>query len=446
MVKKYFGTDGIRGRVGGGILTAEFVLRLGHAAGRVLGPKSSKNTLIIGKDTRVSGYMFESALEAGLSAAGCHIMLLGPMPTPAIAWLTRTMHASAGIVISASHNPYHDNGIKFFNASGEKLSDADELAIEALLDQPMQTAESAHLGKARRIDDAAGRYIEYCKNSFGRSALDGLKIVIDCAHGACYHIAPNVFSELGADVVTLGVQPDGFNINADCGSTHPEVLAEKVLDVKADVGIALDGDGDRVVMVDHTGQVVDGDQLIYLVARHLHSTGRLHGGVVGTVMSNQGMENGLRELGIEFVRAAVGDRHVHQQLTARGWLLGGESSGHILNLDVSTTGDGIISALMVLRVMLERDRSLSELSAEMDVYPQVLENIVCDNPSELASHTELKKKADQIDAQLGDAGRVLIRASGTEPKLRIMVEARDADRARHCVNELITTTRSLLDS
>lgn len=443
MSKKYFGTDGIRGKVGGALITAEFALRLGYAAGKVLGEAMPNKTIVIGKDTRVSGYMLESALEAGLLSAGVNIILFGPMPTPAVAWLTKTLHASAGIVISASHNPYYDNGIKFFNQDGQKLNDEQELAIEALLDQPMQMVESAQLGKAKRLNDVAGRYIEFCKRAANRQLLAGRKIVLDCAHGASYHIAPQVFQELGADITVIGNQPDGFNINQDCGSTEVSVLSEKVIETKADLGIALDGDGDRVVMVDHTGNEINGDQLIFMVAKHLRSQQKLPGGVVGTLMSNQGMEAGLKQLGIPFVRADVGDRYVHQELTKRNWVLGGESSGHILNLNLAGTGDGIISALMVMEVIMETGKSLKDLAAEMLLYPQVMINVPNSDPKALAVHPELTTAAQQVDDLLGDEGRVLIRPSGTEPKLRVMVEAKELNLATEHAQTLAKLTESL---
>ena len=434
--KQYFGTDGIRGQVGGQLMTAEFALKLGYAAGKVLGASKPGKTIVIGKDTRVSGYLFESSLEAGLVSAGINTTLFGPMPTPAVAWLTRTLHASAGIVISASHNPYYDNGIKFFNHQGEKLTDEQELAIEALLDQPMDMVESSQLGKANRLSDVDGRYIEYCKNAANNLMLSGYKIVLDCAHGAAYQIAPRVFTELGADLVVMGNQPDGFNINKDCGSTELAVLQEKVIETKADLGIALDGDGDRVVMVDHAGNEINGDQLIFLVAKHLHQHNRLNGGVVGTLMSNQGMEMALKELGIPFERAQVGDRYVHQKLNKNNWILGGESSGHILNLNLASTGDGIISALMVLTVMMERGQSLKELADDMPLYPQVMINVNHPEPKKLGANTQLCAAADKVDQDLGDQGRVLIRPSGTEPKLRIMVEAVEQSVAQHHAEQL----------
>ncbi|GAA4815340.1 phosphoglucosamine mutase [Marinicella pacifica] len=442
-IKKFFGTDGIRGKVGGPLMTAEFALKLGYAVGKVLGESKPGKTIVIGKDTRVSGYLFESALEAGLVSAGINTTLFGPMPTPAVAWLTRTLHASAGIVISASHNPYYDNGIKFFNHQGEKLSDEQELAIEALLNQPMEMVDSSQLGKANRLSDVDGRYIEYCKNAANNLMLSGYKIVLDCAHGATYQIAPRVLTELGADLVVIGNKPDGFNINQDCGSTEVAVLQEKVVETKADLGIALDGDGDRLVMVDHTGNEVNGDQLIFLVAKHLHANNRLNGGVVGTLMSNQGMEKALADLGIPFERAQVGDRYVHQKLHKNNWILGGESSGHILNLDLATTGDGIISALMVLNVMMESGQSLKELADEMPVFPQVMINIQHPEPKELAADDALNQAADEVDKSLGDQGRVLIRPSGTEPKLRIMVEAVEQDVAQQHAENLSKIAREL---
>ena len=443
MSKQYFGTDGIRGKVGGSVMTAEFALRLGYAAGKVLGEAMPNKTIVIGKDTRVSGYMLESALEAGLSSAGVNIILFGPMPTPAVSWLTKTLHASAGIVISASHNPYYDNGIKFFNHTGQKLSDEQELAIEALLEQPMEVVESAQLGKARRLQDVAGRYIEFCKRAANRQLLAGKKIVLDCANGASYHIAPQVFQELGADITVIGNKPDGFNINQDCGSTEVSVLSEMVVETKADLGVALDGDGDRVVMVDHTGNEVNGDQLIFMVAKHLHTGQNLGGGVVGTLMSNQGMEAGLKQLGIPFVRADVGDRYVHQELVKNGWVLGGESSGHILNLNVADTGDGIVSALMVLDVMMETGKSLKDLAAEMEMYPQVMINVPHEQPKQLAMNESLLAAAEHIDQQLGDDGRVLIRPSGTEPKLRVMVEAKDPQLAQTYAEQLVKQAETL---
>ena len=441
--KKYFGTDGIRGKVGGKVMTAEFALRLGYAAGHVLGKTMHNHTVVIGKDTRVSGYMLESALEAGLSSAGVNTILFGPMPTPAVAWLTKTLHASAGIVISASHNPFYDNGIKFFNQNGQKLNDEQEAEIEALLDQPMQMVESAEIGKAKRLNDVAGRYIEFCKQSTNRQSLNGIKMVLDCANGASYHVAPQVFKELGADVTVIGNQPNGFNINKDCGSTEVAVLKEKVLESAADLGVALDGDGDRVVMVNHKGEEVNGDQLIYLVAKHLHEKGELNGGVVGTLMSNQGMEAGLKAMDVPFERADVGDRYVHQKLKQNGWILGGESSGHILNLALAGTGDGIVSALMVLSVVIETGKNLQQLADQMMLYPQTMINVINETPKQLAVHPELVKAANEVDNALGDEGRVLIRASGTEPKLRVMVEAKNAKVAQQKAEQLAQLAESL---
>ncbi len=426
MEKRYFGTDGIRGRVGSELMTPDFVLRLGWAAGRVL-VGDGHPSVLIGKDTRISGYMLESALQAGLSAAGIDIRLLGPMPTPGIAYLTRTLRASAGIVISASHNPYYDNGIKFFSGDGTKLPDEVELAIEAELERPMQTVDSAELGKAERIVDAAGRYIEFCKSTIPqRTVLHGLKLVVDCANGATYHIAPSVFEELGAEVIRLAAHPDGLNINADCGATAPQRMADAVLSNQADLGIALDGDGDRVIMVDHRGEVVDGDELLYIIARAHHEEGRMQGGVVGTQMSNLGLELALKGLGIPFERAAVGDRYVMERLLAHGWTLGGESSGHIICLDQTTTGDGIIAALQVLYVMVTSGKALHELKQGMEKMPQALVNVPIEGPVDLAATPLIREAVAEVEQCLGEQGRVLLRPSGTEPLVRVMVEGRDA--------------------
>ncbi|MEO5573134.1 MAG: phosphoglucosamine mutase [Gammaproteobacteria bacterium] len=390
--------------------------------------KDGPGKIIIGKDTRISGYMFESALEAGLSAAGVDIRLLGPMPTPAVAYLTRTLHAQAGIVISASHNPYYDNGIKFFSAAGLKLADDIELAIEAELEKPMQTVDSAQLGKAVRVDDAAGRYIEFCKSTIPASInLKGMKIVVDCAHGATYHIAPNVFDELGAEVVRMGVQPDGLNINAGCGSTHPQGLRDAVLAQGADLGIALDGDGDRLIMVDHKGELVDGDELLFIIAQSRHHEHRLGGAVVGTVMSNLGLEHALKSAGIDFRRAPVGDRYVLEMLQQGGWLLGGESSGHIICLDRTTTGDAIIAALQVLVAMITAGLSLHEIKAGMTKYPQCLVNVPVVKGFNLSSSKSIQSALRDVESTLGGHGRVLLRPSGTEPLVRVMVEGTDAD-------------------
>lgn len=425
MTKKYFGTDGIRGAVGEAPITAEFMLKLGWAAGRVFA-REGRGHILIGKDTRISGYMFESALEAGLVSAGVDVSLLGPMPTPAIAYLTRTFSASAGIVISASHNPFFDNGIKFFSTRGEKLDDAVEAAIEAELDVVMQMVPSDKIGKVSRIDDAAGRYIEYCKSCFpAKLSLRGLKIAVDCANGATYHIAPSVLRELGATVVEQGTTPDGFNINENVGSTHPEVLADLVKREGADLGIALDGDGDRVIMVDESGEVVDGDELLFVLAQSRHQRGQLNGGVVGTLMSNFGLERALAEKEIPFVRAAVGDRYVLAELRSRVWALGGESSGHLLCLDVTTTGDGIISALQVLAAMIEAGESLKTLKLGMTKFPQHMVNVRCKQKIDLAGDTPLTRAIAATEAKLGDRGRVLLRPSGTEPVIRVMVEGDD---------------------
>lgn len=424
--KRYFGTDGIRGRVGQDPITAEFMLKLGWAAGKVFA-KEDRGHILIGKDTRVSGYMFESALEAGLVSAGVDVSLLGPMPTPAIAYLTRTFNASAGIVISASHNLYHDNGIKFFSSSGEKLPDEVELGMEAELAKPMVMVPSQQIGKVSRINDAAGRYIEFCKSSLpAQLNLRGLKIVLDCANGATYHIAPAVLTELGADIMAMSVTPDGFNINQDSGSTSPERLIKQVAETSADIGIALDGDGDRVVMVDEKGKLVDGDGLLYVIARARASGQRLDGGIVGTQMSNLGLEEALAQLNIDFVRAAVGDRFVLSELQARGWQLGGESSGHILCLDITSTGDGIIAALQVLAAMRESGASLSELAAPLVTYPQHIINVACKQKLNLSQQPRLQQAIEDAKCQLAGHGRVLLRPSGTEPVVRVMVEGEDS--------------------
>jgi phosphoglucosamine mutase len=436
MKKKYFGTDGIRGRVGKGPINPEFMLKLGWAAGRVFA-KQGKGKVLIGKDTRISGYMFESALQAGLSAAGTDIHLLGPMPTPAIAYLTRTFHAQAGIVISASHNPYDDNGIKFFSGAGTKLSDELELAIEAELEKPMVTVDSAQLGKAKRIDDAGGRYIEFCKSTIpGQMMFRGMRIVVDAANGATYHVAPNVFSELGAEVIAVGAEPNGLNINDDVGSTHPQFLQRKVREFRADLGIALDGDGDRVMMVDHTGDIVDGDELLYIIARSRRDESRLNGAVVGTVMSNLGLEHALGNLGIAFKRAAVGDRYVLEMLQQECWELGGESSGHIICLDKTTTGDGTVAALQVMAAISKSGRCLHELKSGMSKYPQVLVNVKMDKRIDIAKSDLISKAVRDAESKLADRGRILLRPSGTEPLVRVMVEGQDAHQVQSLANEL----------
>ena len=426
MIKNFFGTDGIRGRVGDEPITAEFMLKLGWASGKVFS-KEGRGLILIGKDTRVSGYMLESALEAGLASAGVDVALLGPMPTPGIAYLTRTFNASAGIVISASHNAYYDNGVKFFSGAGAKLDDDVELAIESQLESVMKMVASDQIGKVSRINDAAGRYIEFCKSCFpSQFNLRGVKIALDCAHGATYHVAPNVLRELGASVIELGTEPDGFNINAEGGSTKPELLKKSVLAEGADLGIALDGDGDRVIMVDSTGEVVDGDELLFIIANAEHRSKRLNGGVVGTQMSNFGLEEALGEKKIPFVRVGVGDRYVLSELNKRKWVLGGESSGHIICLNVTTTGDGIISALQVLAAMLESYSSLEELKAGMTKYPQNMINVACRQKVDLGSQAAIAKAVARTEKKLGGCGRVLLRPSGTEPVVRVMVEGEDA--------------------
>ncbi|MEQ8232993.1 MAG: phosphoglucosamine mutase [Gammaproteobacteria bacterium] len=427
--RKYFGTDGIRGTVGQPPITPDFVMKLGWAAGRVLASRGpGRQKVLIGKDTRVSGYMFESALEAGLSAAGVDIHLLGPMPTPGIAYLTRTFHAKAGIVISASHNPFDDNGIKFFSHAGTKLPDEMELEIEAELERPLETVASRSLGKARRVEDAAGRYIEFCKGTVRSSlSLAGMKLVVDCAHGATYHIAPAVFAELGAEVVTLGAEPDGFNINEGCGATAPTRLQEAVRQHAADVGIALDGDGDRLIMVDATGEIIDGDELVFIIARRRYMNGALRGSVVGTQMSNLGLEHAVRTLGLGFERVKVGDRYILERLLEGNWTLGGESSGHIICLDLTTTGDGIIAALQVLEAMRASEQPLADLKRGMRKFPQKLVNVRMQRKVDVMAMPLVRQAVAEVEATLGDAGRVLLRPSGTEPVIRVMVEGQDGE-------------------
>ncbi|MCP4993994.1 MAG: phosphoglucosamine mutase [Gammaproteobacteria bacterium] len=446
MERRYFGTDGIRGRVGAGKITPEFVLKLGWAAGRVLG-KEAGSKILIGKDTRISGYMFESALEAGLVAAGVDIHLLGPMPTPGIAYLTRTLHAQAGIVISASHNPHYDNGIKFFSAEGKKLPDEVEFAIEAELDKPMTTVESELLGKAYRVDDADGRYIEFCKRSVPwEMSFQGLTIVVDCAHGATYHIAPHVLEELGAKVIAIGAEPDGLNINAGVGSTHIEALQRAVLEHKADLGIALDGDGDRLMMVDDQAQVLDGDDILYIIARSRQAHGGLKGSVVGTVMSNLGFQHALAELGVGFERTSVGDRYIMERLQQNDWVLGGEPSGHIICLDRTTTGDGIISALQVLAEVVQSGRSLRDLHGGVKKYPQILENIDLgeSSPAEVMAASDLQQAVKDAEVELGESGRVLLRPSGTEPLIRVMVEGEDHLEVERLTQQLSEVVKGLV--
>lgn len=423
--RKYFGTDGIRGKVGLSNIGPEFMLKLGWATGKVIS-KSGYKKVIIGKDTRVSGYMLESALEAGFSAAGVNVSLLGPMPTPGIAYLTQTLRASAGIVISASHNLFEDNGIKFFHADGGKLPDEMELAIEAEIENPLRVVAPAELGKAIRINDAPGRYIEFCKSTISSLArLTGLKIVVDCANGATYHVAPNVFTELGADVYAMANKPDGFNINEQCGSTAPEALRQKVLEKGADIGIALDGDGDRVILVDAAGNILDGDRIIYIIVKDRAQKNQLQGGVVGTLMSNYGLEKAISCLGIPFLRSKVGDRYVLENLKKKNWTIGGEPSGHIVCLDKTTTGDGIIAALQVLACMVNQDKSLEQLAKNLELLPQILINIKTSYATQLAEDDFILKKLDSISKELKNEGRILLRPSGTEPILRVMVEGRD---------------------
>ena len=436
MARKYFGTDGIRGRVGEFPITPDFMLKLGWAAGMAF-RKQGKCRILIGKDTRISGYMFESALEAGLSAAGADVLLLGPMPTPAIAYLTRTFHAEAGIVISASHNPHHDNGIKFFSGQGTKLPDEIEQMIEELLDAPMTVVESGQLGKVSRINDAAGRYIEFCKSSVPSSTdFAGLKIVVDCANGAAYKVAPSVFRELGAEVSVLSAQPDGLNINDDCGSTHVEALQAAVVAQQADLGIAFDGDADRVLMVDHTGALVDGDELLYIIARDLQERGKLQGGVVGTLMSNLGLELALADLGIPFVRAKVGDRYVVAELLARHWQIGGENSGHLVCFQHTTTGDAIIAALQVLLALRRRGQSLAEARQGLRKCPQVLVNVRFAGGVDPLKHPAVRDASARVTERMAGRGRVLLRKSGTEPLVRVMVEGDDEAQVRGYADEL----------
>jgi phosphoglucosamine mutase len=434
--RRYFGTDGIRGKVGVWPINAEFVLKLGWAVGKVLA-RTGYGKVLIGKDTRISGYMFESVLEAGLSAAGVDTHLLGPMPTPAIAYLTRTLRAQAGIMISASHNPFYDNGIKFFSSSGYKLPDELEIAIEEQLEQPMTTVDSAKLGKAVRVVDAPGRYIEFCKSTVSSDiTLNGLKIVVDCANGATYHIAPNVFTELGADVIEMGIEPNGLNINLECGAMHPDVLRQQVLRSRADLGIALDGDGDRLTMVDSQGNILDGDEILYVIVKHRLEQGSLRGGVVGTYMTNYGFEQALAAVGIEFARVPVGDRHIIAELTKRNWHLGGEPSGHIICSDAITTGDGIISALQVLSAMCHQQQSLHELKMGLHKYPQALVNVKVGRVEDPNLFPRVQSAIEAARKTLGDSGRILLRRSGTEALIRVMVEGEDSVRVNELAGQL----------
>ncbi|AAC22984.1 phosphoglucosamine mutase [Haemophilus influenzae] len=441
--RKYFGTDGVRGKVGAYPITPDFALKLGWAAGKVLASQGSKMVLI-GKDTRISGYMLESALEAGLAAAGLSAAFTGPMPTPAIAYLTRTFRAEAGIVISASHNPYYDNGIKFFSAKGTKLPDEIEEAIEAMLEQPMDCVESAELGKASRINDAAGRYIEFCKGTFpAHLGLEGYKIVVDCANGATYHIAPNVLRELGAEVIEIGTDPNGLNINEKCGATDVTALQAKVVETKADVGLAYDGDGDRIMMVDHLGNKVDGDQILFIIAREALRSGQLKGGVVGTLMSNMSLEIALKMLGVPFLRANVGDRYVLEKMVENDWTLGGENSGHIIIADKNTTGDGIVASLAVLAAMAQHKLSLNELASAVKLFPQVLINVRFAGGENPLESDAVKSVAAEVEKRLEGKGRILLRKSGTEPLIRVMVECQDAELAQQCAEEIAEAVKKI---
>lgn len=444
--RQYFGTDGVRGTVGEPPITPEFVMRLGSAAGRVLA-RGGHGKVLIGKDTRISGYMFESALEAGLISAGVDIQLVGPMPTPAIAYLTQTLRADAGIVISASHNPYPDNGIKFFSGDGTKLPDETELEIERELEQPMATVSSDRLGRAERIEDAAGRYVEFCKSTipYGMN-LRGMKLVVDCAHGATYHVAPAVFDELRADIVTIGCEPNGVNINDNCGATAPQQLSERVRAEGADLGIALDGDGDRLILVDGEGEVLDGDEALFIIAEARRADASLNGGVVGTVMTNLGLEEALRERGIALKRAKVGDRYVLETMKSSGWTLGGETSGHIICLDRMTTGDGIVAGLQVLAAAVSSGRSLSELKSGMSKYPQVMKNVRIKQRADPMEFPAVGEAVRAVEAELGASGRVLLRPSGTEPVVRVMVEGPDHDQVERLAGTLAESVQTAIAS
>ena len=442
MTRKYFGTDGVRGTVGASPMTPDFVMRLGYAAGKVLSGREAHAAVLIGKDTRISGYMVESALEAGFSAAGVDVHMTGPVPTPAVAYLTRALRLSAGVVISASHNPYQDNGIKFFSGDGFKLPDATEAAIESEMERAMGCNAAAQLGKVRRRDDAGSRYIEFCKSTFpGELDLKGTRLVVDCAHGAAYAIAPSVFHELGADVSAIGVKPDGMNINDGCGATAPSLLRQEIVRQKADLGVALDGDGDRVLMADAAGRIYDGDQLLYAIARHRAGKGGL-AGVAGTLMTNLAFENAMRRLGVPFARARVGDRYVLELMRERRWQLGGENSGHIICLDKHTTGDGIVSALQVLRALRESGRSLAELTADLVMYPQVLVNVGVPRGFDWEKFEGIRKASSEAERSLDGKGRVLLRASGTEPVLRVMVEGEPKEAIESAAQSIAAAVRS----
>jgi len=440
MTRKYFGTDGIRGRVGQSPITADFVLRLAHAVGRVLRKTEDKPTVLIGKDTRISGYMLESALESGFNSAGVNVVLLGPLPTPGVAYLTRAQRASLGVVISASHNAFDDNGIKFFSAHGTKLSDAWEMDVESALDEAPVWADSANLGKAKRLDDAAGRYIEFCKSTFSNElTLKGLKIVVDAAHGAAYQIAPKVLHELGAEVIAIGCAPDGLNINHEVGATHPDALVKAVKANQADYGVALDGDADRLQLVDASGRLFNGDELLYLMVDDRLSQGEKIHGVVGTLMTNMAVELAFQKRGIAFVRSKVGDRYVLEELEKQQWILGGEGSGHLLVLDKHTTGDGLVSALQILQTCVRSGRTMAELLFDVTLYPQTLINVRLRADQKWQDNSLLKQETQKVEAELGQTGRVLIRASGTEPLVRVMVEARDNAQARSCAERIAAT-------
>ena len=444
MTQKHFGTDGIRGRVGQNKITPEFCLRLSWAIGKVFGQRDGRPHIVIGKDTRISGYMLESVLQSGFISAGADVSLLGPIPTPAIAYLTRTVSADVGVVISASHNPFYDNGIKLFDGAGNKLDDALERQIEEMIEAPMVCEDSKHLGKAKRITDASGRYVEFCKNSAPKGfGLRGVKIVLDCAHGATYQVAPQVFAELGADVVTIAADPDGFNINRNCGSTHPEQLQQRVIEEAADIGIAFDGDGDRLVVVDAMGKLLDGDHLLYVITQNRLAREVMDGGVVGTVMSNLGLEHALRDLSVPFFRAPVGDRHIMEALHQRRWILGGEPSGHILTLDLCSTGDAIVAGLQVLLAMQDADVSLHDLASQLSKAPQVLVNVVMDSPAEVSCHPQMLKITAKHEQGLGDRGRILVRPSGTEPLLRIMVEGEDESEVARIADDLAAHAKGI---
>ena len=449
MARHYFGTDGIRGVVGQDPITPDFFIRLGFAIGSILvknntDKKIKHPSVVIGKDTRVSGYMLESALEAGFIAAGVNVYLTGPMPTPAVAYLTKALRSQAGIVISASHNPFPDNGIKIFSEAGEKLPDAFEAEVELALSQPITTVLPHELGKAKRVDDAEGRYVEFCKSTFPEKLnLRGLKMVLDCAHGATYHVAPKIFSELGAEVIAIGNEPDGFNINHDVGSTHPKTIKEATLKHKADLGIAFDGDGDRVVMIDHLGNTIDGDQLLLVITRALKEKNQLKGGVVGTLMTNMAIEKALYDLGVEFIRTQVGDRYVLEALLEKGWLIGGENSGHILTLDQHSTGDAIIASLQVLKSLRLLNQSLHEATKDSPLYPQVLINVETHKKIDLEKNKSIQNAVKKVEVQLNSKGRVLLRPSGTEPKIRVMVEGEDFEAVKNHAHFIADTVREV---